>query len=51
VRQIMFQISNSLQGRRHFCFDANPYAIGTRGLASEKKCLGNSLFRVVALRT
>jgi hypothetical protein len=31
VRQIMFQISNSLQGRRHFCFDANPYAIGTRG--------------------
>src|SRR5271154_5502046 len=32
VRQIMFQISNSLQGRRHFCSDANPYAIGRRGL-------------------
>src|ERR1035437_7544357 len=32
VRQIMLQISNSLQRRRHFCFDANPYAIGRRGL-------------------
>jgi hypothetical protein len=32
VRQIMLQISNSLQGRRHFCFDANPYAIGRRDL-------------------
>ena len=32
VRQNMFRISNSLQGRRHFCFDANPYAIGRRGL-------------------
>jgi uncharacterized protein YggE len=32
VRQNMYLISNSLQGRRHFCFDANPYAIGRRGL-------------------
>ncbi len=28
----MLLISNSLQGIRHFCFDANPYAIGRRGL-------------------
>ena len=32
VRQIMFQISSSLQRERHFCSDANPYAIGRRGL-------------------
>jgi hypothetical protein len=32
VRQIMHHICNSLQRRRHFCFDANPYAIGRRGL-------------------
>jgi hypothetical protein len=31
VRQNMLQINNSLQGRRHFCFDANPYAIGRWG--------------------
>jgi hypothetical protein len=32
VRQIMFQFSSSLQRERHFCSDANPYAIGRRGL-------------------
>ena len=32
VRQNMLQISNSLQRRRHFCFDANPYPTGRRGL-------------------
>ena len=32
VRQIMCQNVNGLQERRHFCFDANPYAIGRRGL-------------------
>src|ERR1039457_5103605 len=32
VRQIMYQSSNSLQRRRHFCFDANPYPTGRRGL-------------------
>jgi len=32
VRQNMLLISNSLHGKRHFCFDANPYAIGRRGL-------------------
>ena len=32
VRQIMLQISNSLQRERHFCFDANPYPTGRRGL-------------------
>ena len=32
VRQNMLLISNSLQGIRHFCFDANPYAIRRRGL-------------------
>ena len=32
VRQIMLQISNRLQRIRHFCFDANPYAIARRGL-------------------
>src|ERR1700733_4778800 len=32
VRQIMYQIGNSLQRRRHFCFDATPYAIERRGL-------------------
>ena len=32
VRQNMLLIINSLQRIRHFCFDANPYAIGRRGL-------------------
>ena len=32
VRQIMLRISNSLQKERHFCFDANPYPTGRRGL-------------------
>ena len=32
VRQIMMLVSNDLQRKRHFCFDANPYAIGRRGL-------------------
>ena len=32
VRQNMLRISNSLQGKRHFCFDANSYAIGRWGL-------------------
>src|ERR1039458_3660392 len=32
VQQNMLLISNSLQKERHFCFDANPYAIGRRGL-------------------
>jgi hypothetical protein len=32
VRQTMLLISNSLRRIRHFCFDANPYAIGRRGL-------------------
>src|ERR1035437_2175238 len=32
VRQNMLQISNSLQRKRHFCFDANPYPTGRRGL-------------------
>jgi hypothetical protein len=32
VRQNMLLISNSLRAIRHFCFDANPYAIGRRGL-------------------
>jgi hypothetical protein len=32
VRQIMHQSSNSLPKRRHFCFDANPYPTGRRGL-------------------
>ena len=32
VRQIMYQIVNGLQRRRHFCFDANPYGIARRGL-------------------
>ena len=32
VRQNMLQISNSLQRRRHFRFDANPYPTGRRGL-------------------
>jgi hypothetical protein len=32
VRQNMLLISNSLHGIRHFCFDANPCAIGRRGL-------------------
>src|ERR1035437_6280286 len=32
VRQNMLQISNSLQRERHFCFDANPYPTGRRGL-------------------
>ena len=32
VRQNMLRISNSLQRRRHFCFDANPYAKGRWGL-------------------
>jgi hypothetical protein len=32
VRQIMYQIVNGLQRIRHFCFDANPYAIARRGL-------------------
>ena len=36
VRQIMFQISSSLQRERHFCSDANPYAIGRRGLRRNK---------------
>jgi hypothetical protein len=36
----MFQISNSLQGIRHFCFDANPYAIGRRGLRRNRNVCG-----------
>ena len=32
VRQNMLLISNSLRAIRHFCFDANPCAIGRRGL-------------------
>jgi hypothetical protein len=32
VRQIKLQISSSLQRKRHFCFDANPYAIRRWGL-------------------
>jgi hypothetical protein len=32
VRQIMLQISSSLHEIRHFCFDANPYPTGRRGL-------------------
>ena len=32
VRQNMLLIINSLQRIRHFCFDANPYAIARRGL-------------------
>jgi hypothetical protein len=32
VRQNMMLTSNNLQRKRHFCFDANPYAIGRRGL-------------------
>ena len=32
VRQTMLLISNSLRRKRHFCFGANPYAIGRRGL-------------------
>src|ERR1035437_1920275 len=32
VRQNMLQISNSLHRERHFCFDANPYPTGRRGL-------------------
>src|ERR1700690_3912610 len=32
VRQNMLLIINSLQRIRHFCFDANPYSIGRRGL-------------------
>jgi hypothetical protein len=32
VRQNMMLTSNDLQKKRHFCFDANPYAIGRRGL-------------------
>jgi hypothetical protein len=32
VRQNMMLASNDLQRKRHFCFDANPYAIGRRGL-------------------
>ena len=36
VRQNMLQISNSLQGRRHFCFDVTPYAIGRWGLRRKR---------------
>ena len=32
VRQNMHQSSNSLESRSHFCFDANPYPTGRRGL-------------------
>jgi predicted nuclease of predicted toxin-antitoxin system len=32
VRQKMHLISNSLHEIRHFCFDANPYPTGRRGL-------------------
>jgi hypothetical protein len=32
VRQIMHQSSNNSPKRRHFCFDANPYPTGRRGL-------------------
>src|SRR5471030_105254 len=32
ARQNMLQISNSLQRKRHFYFDANPYPTGRRGL-------------------
>ena len=32
VRQNKMPISNDLQRERHFCFDANPYAIGRWGL-------------------
>jgi hypothetical protein len=32
VRQNMHLISNSLHEIRHFCFDANPYPTGRRGL-------------------
>ncbi len=32
VRQTMLLISNSLRRIRHFCFDANPYALERRGL-------------------
>src|ERR1035441_7210455 len=36
VRQNMLQISNSLQRERHFCFDANPYPTGRRGLCRNR---------------
>ena len=36
VRQIMLQISSSLHEIRHFCFDANPYPTGRRGLRRNK---------------
>src|ERR1035437_10317463 len=36
VRQNMLQISNSLQRERHFCFDANPYPTGRRGLRRKR---------------
>jgi hypothetical protein len=32
VRQIMMLVSNDLQRKRHFCFDANHYPTGRRGL-------------------
>ena len=32
VRQNMMLTSNNLQRKRHFCFDANPYPTGRRGL-------------------
>jgi hypothetical protein len=44
VRQIMLQISNSLQRERHFCFDANPYPTGRRGLRRNRNVCGAASF-------
>ena len=43
VRQIKLQISSSLQRKRHFCFDANPYAKGRWGL-----CRNRNVWRAVS---
>ena len=51
VRQNMLLISNSLHGIRHFCFDANPCAIGRRGLRRNRNVWAVALFRFVALAT
>jgi len=48
VRQNMHLISNSLHEIRHFCFDANPYPTGRRGLRRNRNVCASSIFRVVA---
>ena len=40
VRQIMHQIGNNLHRERHFCSDANPYAIARRGLRRSRNVCG-----------